>query len=60
MGTKRAGKEEIRKLQKTGEGGGSYMLTLPKSYIKQLRWREHQKVTVELIGDEIRIKDWEK
>lgn len=58
MGTKPAGEENVRKLQKKGEDRASYMVTLPKEYIKKLGWREHQKVVVTLDGEEIRIRDW--
>lgn len=60
MGTKPAGEENVRKLQKTGEDRASYMVTLPKEYIKKLGWREHQKVVVTLDGKEIRIRDWKE
>lgn len=58
MPRQKAGSENIRKLQKTGQGGGSYMLTLPKQYIEKLGWREHQKVEVELKGKSLIITDW--
>lgn len=58
MGTTKAGEEEVRKLQKTGEDGESYMLTLPKAIVKNLGWKEHQKVVVTQEGKEIRIRDW--
>ena len=51
--------ENIRKIQKTGRGGESYMITLPKAIVKKLNWREHQKVVVELDGKTVTIKDWE-
>ena len=58
MGTSEQGKEQIRKLQVTGEGGQSYMITLPKVLIDELNWREGQKLTVHRRGLEIVIKDW--
>ncbi len=58
MGDKATGKEDIRKLQKTGNESASYMVTIPKEYIKKLGWKEHQKVVLTLKGEEIRITDW--
>ncbi len=49
----------IRKLIKTGRGK-SFCLTLPISFIRKLKWREHQKLVVVLDkrGKKIIIKDW--
>ena len=49
----------IRKLIKTGRGK-SFSLTLPISFIRKLKWREHQKLVVVLDkrGKKIIIKDW--
>ena len=50
--------EHIRKIQKTGEGGGSYMITLPKELVHKLGWKEGQKVTVHEYKQELIVKDW--
>ena len=39
MGDRAAGQESVRKIMKTGGDGGSYMITLPKGYVKKLGWR---------------------
>ncbi len=41
-------------------GGGSYTITLPIEYIRELRWQEGQKLTVEYDSrrDRLIIKDW--
>ena len=52
--------KNIRKLMKMGRGGGSMGLTLPIEIIKKLKWRERQKVVVNLRGQTITIKDWKK
>ncbi len=44
-----------RKLRKTGNY--TYMLTLPKEWVKALKWRAKQMVTLELKDDHIVIKD---
>lgn len=59
MGTTEQGNEEIRKIQTTGEDGGSYMITLPKKLIEELGWRDNQKVSVHKRGEELIIKDWQ-
>jgi antitoxin component of MazEF toxin-antitoxin module len=60
MGTTEQGEEEIRKLQVTGEDGGSYMITLPKELVEELGWREHQKLTVHAYGKKLVIEDWQE
>jgi bifunctional DNA-binding transcriptional regulator/antitoxin component of YhaV-PrlF toxin-antitoxin module len=50
----------VRKLQKTDEGRQSYMITLPKETVRDLGWRENQKLTVEQAGEIVIIKDWEE
>jgi len=60
MARRKVGDEKIRKLQRTGENGGSYMVTLPKEIIDQLGWQKRQKVVVSLEGKTIIIRDWEK
>ena len=59
MGRRDADKENIRKIQTTGEDGESYYITLPKTYVRQLGWQKNQKVTVALDGDKLIIEDWE-
>lgn len=51
--------ENIRKIQQSGEKG-SYHLTLPVNIIRDLKWREGQKVVVKRSGRKITIIDWEK
>lgn len=48
----------IRKLTRTG-GGKSISLTLPIEDIRELGWRDRQKVVVERKGKTLIIKDWE-
>ena len=45
-----------RKLLKTGYY--TYMLTLPKEWVKKLKWRAKQMVSLELRDDRIVIKDF--
>lgn len=41
-------------------GNGSYMLTLPIEYVRELGWQENQKVVVEMDKKSKRlvIRDW--
>lgn len=48
----------IRKLQRVG--GGSYAVTIPIELIRDLKWREKQKVVVERVGDHLEIRDWKE
>jgi len=41
-------------------GGRSVGLVLPIEIIRELKWLEHQKLTVRKSGAKIIIEDWEK
>lgn len=60
MAGKKLVDKNIRKLMRMGRGGVSVGLTLPIEIVKQLGWKERQKVVVKLKGKEIIIKDWKK
>ncbi|MCX6718186.1 MAG: AbrB/MazE/SpoVT family DNA-binding domain-containing protein [Candidatus Staskawiczbacteria bacterium] len=51
--------KNIRKLTNMG-AGFSMGLTLPIEIMEKLGWKEHQKVSVELKGRHLIIKDWKK
>lgn len=38
----------------------SYGLVMPKRFVKKLRWKEKQKITISLKGKKIIIGDWER
>jgi len=59
MGTNR--NPNIRKIAKMS-GGKSYGLTLPIAVVRDLKWKERQKVVVEYDKKRKRIiiKDWQK
>ncbi len=48
--------KDIRKITKTGSG--SYYVIIPKEMIKQLGWKEKQKVILKKNGKAITISDW--
>ncbi len=58
MPTRKFGERNIRKLTKSG--GHSIGLTLPIDLVRQLKWREKQKVVVKKRGSNIVISDWKK
>lgn len=58
MARRSIGKENIRNIQKSG---GMYFISVPIALIRDLKWRERQKVVVEKTGrQELRIRDWKK
>lgn len=50
--------KSIRKLTKLG--GKSIGLTLPIELVRELGWREKQKVVVTRVRGGVMIKDWKK
>lgn len=47
--------KNIRKIIKSGD---SYAVTLPIEMVRELKWREKQKVTIRKRGENIIISDW--
>ncbi len=58
MTTRTRAKNNIRKIIKTGKT--SLSVTMPKEYMDKLKWKEKQKVVVNMRGAIITIKDWKK
>lgn len=56
MPTKSETPENTHKLMRLGKT--SLCITLPMEYIKKLGWKEKQKVTVELKGKSMVVKDY--
>ena len=46
--------ESIRKITKTGPY--TYYVTIPKTVLKELNWRERQRVTVKRVGKRLVIE----
>lgn len=58
MQTRRKSEEKnIRKISKVG-GGSSFSVTLPIEMIRDLGWKEHQKVEAKRVRGGILIRDW--
>ncbi|MGB5018604.1 MAG: AbrB/MazE/SpoVT family DNA-binding domain-containing protein [Candidatus Moraniibacteriota bacterium] len=55
---KSVGDKSTRKLTKLG--GKSIGLTLPIELVRELGWREKQKVTVTRVRGGVMINDWKK
>jgi antitoxin component of MazEF toxin-antitoxin module len=56
MGRRKVGQEKIRNIQKSN---GSYMVSLPIELMRELGWRERQKVVVTRSGrGKIVIQDY--
>lgn len=49
--------KNTRKLLRLGK---SIVVTLPIDFIRKLKWRKKQKITVKLKGKKIIIEDWKK
>jgi antitoxin component of MazEF toxin-antitoxin module len=49
-------KKEVRKITKLG--GHSLGVTIPIEIVRELKWRERQKVVVKKSGKKIIIQDW--
>ena len=47
---------ETRKIIKNG--AGTYYVSIPREVMKELRWRERQRVVVRRRGDRVIIEDW--
>lgn len=39
---------------------GTYLLSLPVEYIRELGWKGKQKLSIELHGETLVIKDWKR
>lgn len=57
MPTQKLENHNIRKLSRVANGQ-SFSITLPIEYVRKLRWKERQKLKVELKGRHLIIKDW--
>lgn len=59
MPRRKLSERNIRKLTRTS-GGGSMGITLPIEMVRELGWRERQKLVVKKVGKRLIIKDWSK
>jgi len=50
--------ENIRKIVKNSQD--TYYISMPKNILKNLKWRDGQKVVVKQVGDKIVIEDWKE
>jgi antitoxin component of MazEF toxin-antitoxin module len=60
MPIKKLADKNIRKLTRMGRAGGSLGLTIPIEIVKELKWKERQKVKVKIDRKKIVISDWKK
>lgn len=49
--------DNIIKIQQSGKSG-SYRITIPKYIMRELGWKEHQKLVITRRGKRISIIDW--
>ncbi|MBU1179733.1 hypothetical protein KJ885_02215 [Patescibacteria group bacterium] len=50
--------KNIRKIVKNGRG--SYYINIPIDLLRELRWKERQKLVIKKRGKGIEIVDWKK
>ena len=50
--------KNIRKLTRMGRAGSSLGITIPKDIIKELNWRERQRVIIKRIRGGFTVKDY--
>jgi len=58
MANKKSSERSTRKLTKVG--GQSIAVTIPIELVRELGWREKQKVVVKKSGKKLIIEDWKK
>ena len=58
MANKKSTETGIRKLTKVGRA--SIAVTLPIELVRELKWKERQKVVVKKSGQNLVISDWKK
>ena len=58
MANKAKDEKDVRKLTKVG--GKSISVTLPIEMVRELGWKEKQKVVVKRVHGGVMIKDWKK
>ncbi|MDR3558872.1 MAG: hypothetical protein P4L62_04190 [Candidatus Pacebacteria bacterium] len=58
MPTRKLEDKNIRKLTKVGQR--SIAVTIPIELVRELKWREKQKVVVKKSGSKLVIEDWKK
>ncbi len=59
MARRKLKEKNLRKLTRMG-GGRSMGLTLPIEIVRELKWRERQKIKVRKVGSRIILEDWKK
>lgn len=58
MARRKLENKNVRKLSRIGDK--SIGLTLPIDFVRELKWREKQKVVVKKRGNKLIIEDWKK
>jgi antitoxin component of MazEF toxin-antitoxin module len=59
MARRKLGDQNIRKLTRTGNNK-SMSVTLPIEFIRDLQWRDGQKVVVNKRGKKLTVEDWQE
>ena len=59
MARRQLAERNIRKISKTGNGR-TFSITLPIELVRELGWREKQKLVVRKRGQGLLIEDWQE
>ena len=51
---------KVCKTRTMKNGRGSYYINIPKEIMKELHWKERQKLTVQKYKNKLIIKDWKE
>jgi antitoxin component of MazEF toxin-antitoxin module len=58
MARRKLEERDVRKLRKNS--GGTVLVSIPIELVRELKWRDGQKVVVKKRGEGISIVDWKK
>lgn len=57
MGARKSDEQHVRNITKNSSG--TYSVTIPIEFIRELYWQKGQQVTFKLRGNKLVIQDWE-
>ena len=58
MGARKAGEQNVRNI--TQNKTGTYQMSLPIELVRELKWKNHQKVVVKRQGNKLVVEDWKE
>ena len=58
MGARRAGEQNVRSISQNKTG--TYQMSLPIELVRELKWKNHQRVVVKKQGNKLVVEDWKE